>query len=148
MSGNIRRALWTFIVNKDLQEFKNIVEEEFPFKDYLYYLKYKKKERGKEGYEHLQGCMQLCKKDRMSAIKKRLKCNHMHLEGVKRWDEAQAYCSKEDTHIEEAKEYGKYIAHKQKVSNAMISKKTGASLSELRDVSKEERIEIMREKTH
>ena len=70
----------------------------------------------------------------------------MNLEGVKRWDDAQAYCFKEDTRIEEAKEYGKYIAHKQKVSNAMISKKTGASLSELRDVSKEERVELMRKK--
>ena len=145
MSANTRRSLWIFTVNKDLKEFQDVVEQEFPFKDYLYYLKYQK-ERGEEGHEHLQGCMQLCKKDRMSAIKKRLQCKHMHMEAVKQWDDAQAYCSKEDTRIEEPKEYGKYIAHKQKVSNSIIAKKTGASLSELRDMSKQERVELMREK--
>ena len=53
MATNIRgaRALWTFTVNKDLNEFEDVVEQEFPFKDYLYYLKYQK-ERGEEGHEH------------------------------------------------------------------------------------------------
>ena len=58
MATNIRRSLWTFTVNKDLKEFEDVVEQEFPFNDYLYYLKYKKK-RGEEGHDYLQGCMQL-----------------------------------------------------------------------------------------
>ena len=125
MATNIRRSLWTFTVNKNLKEFKDVVEQEFPFNDYLYYLKYKKK-RGEEGHDYLQGCMQLCKKDRMSAIKKRLQCKHMHMETVKHLDDAQAYCSKEESRLEEPKEYGKYMNMKRKVSNSVIAKKTGA----------------------
>ena len=80
----------------------------------------------------------------------------MHMETVKHWDDAQAYCSKEEIrHEKKPKEYGKYMNMKRKVSNmnmkrkvsnSIIAKKTGASLSELRDVPKEERVKLMREK--
>ena len=137
MEDRNRKAEWSFKLIDNIGAFEQNVHEEFPFDDALYYIAWQKQDE-----RCIQGVIQLTQRQRHSTLKKIIGVHDIHLTPISNWENAWKDLFGDVT--SETVEHGSYVPSNQKISNAMISKNIGCSLSSLRNMSKEQRIETMR----
>ena len=101
-----RYSNWTFVVSKEIEAFEKLVKNEFPFQGRMYYICYQKEKEETTELIHLQGVLQLTKINRMSALKKLLENDTIHLEPAKDWSAALEYCINERGRIGDPITYG------------------------------------------
>ena len=135
-----RYSDWTFVVSKEIEAFEKLVKNEFPFQGRMYYICYQKEKEETTELIHLQGVLQLTKKNRMSALKKLLENDTIHLEPAKDWAAALEYCINERGRIGDPITYGYVVSSKGKISNGMIAKKANCSVTDLMYQDKGQRI--------
>ena len=76
------------MTTKDIDVFEEHIEKGFPFNDFLYCIQWQKDTDG-----HLQGCMQLCKRNRRTRIRTVPQSKDIQLTPADTWEEAEACMS-------------------------------------------------------
>ena len=96
---------WCFTLNNYTSEDEDLLKSFF--NEYCRYMVYGKEIGSKEHTPHLQGYIQLKKRERMTSIKKKLGINTIHLEKqqAKNNEDARNYCLKDGDIVE----YGEFL---------------------------------------